>query len=135
MAKRVGRVPQLTSAMVKHWPPRSRLLFDSKLLRLEKFFRSRALAYFEYSLTRARPGLAKAAAFTMGLQFLVLASPSGLAADASTSTSACGMQLGSTPAFCETFDTAAGIGDRSDQLNGSIWGVAGWTGGMNFGSH
>ena len=44
------------------------------------------------------------------------------------------MQLGSTPAFCDTFDTAAGIGNRSGQLNGTVWGVSRWTGDMNFGS-
>jgi hypothetical protein len=44
------------------------------------------------------------------------------------------MQLGGTPAFCDTFDTAAGIGNRSGQLNGTIWGVSRWTGDMNFGS-
>ena len=44
------------------------------------------------------------------------------------------MQLGGTLAFCDTFDTAAGIGNRSGQLNGTIWGVSRWTGDMNFGS-
>ena len=44
------------------------------------------------------------------------------------------MQLSGTPAFCDTFDTAAGIGNRSGQLNGTIWGVSRWTGDMNFGS-
>jgi hypothetical protein len=52
----------------------------------------------------------------------------------STPTASCGMQLGGTPAFCDTFDTAAGIGNRSGQLNGTIWGVSRWTGDMNFGS-
>ena len=50
------------------------------------------------------------------------------------SAKACGMQLGGAPAFCDTFDTAAGIGNRSGQLNGTIWGVSRWTGDMNFGS-
>ena len=92
------------------------------------------MGHLNYSLMRARPGLAKAVATTMGLHFLVLASPTVLAADASAAT-ACGMQLGGTPAFCETFDTASGIGNRSGQLNGSIWGVSRWTGDMNFGSN
>lgn len=48
--------------------------------------------------------------------------------------SSCGMQLGGPPAFCDTFDTAAGIGNRSGQLNGTVWGVSRWTGDMNFGS-
>jgi hypothetical protein len=45
------------------------------------------------------------------------------------------MQLGGTLAFCDTFDTAAGIGNRSGQLNGTFWGVSRWTGDMNFGSN
>ena len=44
------------------------------------------------------------------------------------------MQLGGTLAFCDTFDTAAGTGNRSGQLNGTYWGVSRWTGDMNFGS-
>jgi hypothetical protein len=50
------------------------------------------------------------------------------------SANACKMQLGGTPAFCDTFDTAAGTGNRSGQLNGTLWGVSRWTGDMNFGS-
>jgi hypothetical protein len=45
----------------------------------------------------------------------------------------CGMQLGA-PTFCETFDAPAGTGNRSGQLNGTIWGVSRWTGDMNFGA-
>jgi hypothetical protein len=44
------------------------------------------------------------------------------------------MQLG-TPAFCDTFDAPAGTGNRSGQLNGTVWGVSRWTGDMNFGSN
>jgi hypothetical protein len=51
------------------------------------------------------------------------------------SANACKLQLGGTPAFCETFDSAAGTGNRSGQLNGTIWGVSRWTGDMNFGSN
>ncbi|HKD77173.1 MAG TPA: hypothetical protein VKB76_16825, partial [Ktedonobacterales bacterium] len=40
----------------------------------------------------------------------------------------CGMQLGGPAAFCDTFDTAPGIGNRSGQLNGTIWGVSRWSG-------
>jgi hypothetical protein len=43
------------------------------------------------------------------------------------------MQLG-TPAFCDTFDAPAGIGNRSGQLNGTVWGTSRITGDMNFGS-
>jgi hypothetical protein len=46
----------------------------------------------------------------------------------------CGMQLGGPPAFCDTFNTAAGIGNRSGQLNGTVWGASRWTGDMNFGA-
>ena len=44
------------------------------------------------------------------------------------------MQLGGTPAFCDTFNSPAGTGNRSGQLNGTVWGVSRWTGDMNFGS-
>lgn len=33
----------------------------------------------------------------------------------------CGL---SSPAFCDTFDTAAGTGNRSGQLKGNVWGVS-----------
>ena len=36
-------------------------------------------------------------------------------------------------AFCDTFDAPAGIGNRSGDLNGTIWGVSRITGGINFG--
>ena len=35
-------------------------------------------------------------------------------------------------ALCETFDQPAGTGNRSGQLNGSLWGVSRVTGNMNF---
>jgi hypothetical protein len=44
------------------------------------------------------------------------------------------MQLGGTLAFCDTFDAPAGTGNRSGQLNGTVWGVSRWTGDLNFGS-
>jgi hypothetical protein len=31
---------------------------------------------------------------------------------------------GAAPAFCDTFDAAAGTGNRSGQLNGTVWGVS-----------
>ena len=47
-------------------------------------------------------------------------------------TGPCGL---SQPALCETFDQPAGIGDRSGQLNGTLWGVSRTIGGSgtNFG--
>ena len=37
----------------------------------------------------------------------------------------CGMQLGDTPAiFCDTFDAPKGIGNRSGDLDGNVWGVS-----------
>ncbi len=36
-----------------------------------------------------------------------------------------------TPAFCDTFDAPAGNGNRSGQLNGTIWGVSRTTGNNN----
>jgi hypothetical protein len=44
------------------------------------------------------------------------------------------MQLGGPVAFCDTFDAPAGTGNRSGQLNGTIWGTSRVTGDMNFGS-
>jgi hypothetical protein len=52
----------------------------------------------------------------------------------SPTTGNCGMQLGGAPAFCETFDAPSGIGNRSGQLNGTIWGISRGTGDMNFGA-
>ena len=37
------------------------------------------------------------------------------------------------PAFCETFDSPQGIGNRSGDLNGTLWGVSRQLGGVNFG--
>ena len=34
------------------------------------------------------------------------------------------MQLGGPVIFCETFDAPAGIGNRSGDLNGNVWGVS-----------
>src|SRR6202171_4642274 len=39
----------------------------------------------------------------------------------------------SQPAFCETFDLPAGTGNRSGQLNGTLWGVSRTTGNNNVG--
>ncbi|MFZ1083743.1 MAG: Ig-like domain-containing protein [Terracidiphilus sp.] len=40
---------------------------------------------------------------------------------------------GTTPAFCETFDAPAGTGNRSGQLNGTLWGVSRFLGFINLG--
>lgn len=48
------------------------------------------------------------------------------------STMACGLV---NPAFCDTFDAPAGIGNRSGQLNGNVWGVSRALGDMNVGQH
>jgi hypothetical protein len=46
----------------------------------------------------------------------------------------CGMQLGTKFVFCDTFDAPAGIGNRSGDLNGNLWGVSRALGsGVNFG--
>src|SRR5215471_13237591 len=41
---------------------------------------------------------------------------------------------GAVPAFCETFDQPAGTGNRSGDLNGTLWGVSRITGNVNLGS-
>jgi len=40
---------------------------------------------------------------------------------------------GAIPAFCETFDQPAGTGNRSGDLNGTLWGVSRLLGGVNSG--
>jgi hypothetical protein len=42
------------------------------------------------------------------------------------------MQLGLSVIFCDTFDAPAGIGNRSGDLNGNVWGVSRLTGNANF---
>ncbi len=42
---------------------------------------------------------------------------------------------GTLPAFCETFDAPAGTGNRSGQLNGTLWGVSRLLGGINSGQN
>src|SRR6266567_564861 len=48
-----------------------------------------------------------------------------------TATGNCGL---SAAAFCETFDAPAGIGNRSGELNGSLWGVSHVSGDDNIGN-
>jgi hypothetical protein len=73
--------------------------------------------------------------------FLFLASLFGLAISSNISSKAfaqsspsgnCGMQLGLPVIFCDTFDAPAGIGNRSGDLNGNVWGVSRATGNTNF---
>ena len=40
---------------------------------------------------------------------------------------------GTQPAFCDTFDKPEGIGNRSGALNGTVWGVSRYFGGINQG--
>jgi hypothetical protein len=56
-----------------------------------------------------------------------------LSEPASAQTS-CALQLATSPlAFCDTFDAPAGIGNRSGDLNGRVWGVSRILGDTNFG--
>jgi hypothetical protein len=53
---------------------------------------------------------------------------------AAAQTGNCGMRLGGTVIFCDTFDAPAGIGNRSGDLNGNVWGVSRTSGDyVNFG--
>ncbi|HZR52508.1 MAG TPA: cell wall-binding repeat-containing protein, partial [Streptosporangiaceae bacterium] len=45
-------------------------------------------------------------------------------AAAPTSGSGCVLSGGAAPAFCDTFDQPMGTGNRSGQLNGTVWGVS-----------
>jgi Bacterial Ig-like domain (group 3) len=60
-------------------------------------------------------------------------------AHAATAPSSSGCLLlsspGATPAFCETFDQPAGIGNRSGDLDGTLWGVSRQLGGVNSGQN
>jgi len=70
--------------------------------------------------------LATALRTTALLTTILLATTSAAhAADTS-----CGL---ANPAFCETFDAPAGIGNRSGDLDGTIWGVSRQLGATNFG--
>jgi hypothetical protein len=79
----------------------------------------------------------------IALSPLVLVSPAVLAADPSPSTSVatpspvsgnCGMQLGGTAIFCETFDKKnPGIPSRTGDLDPNVWGVSRAAGAVNFG--
>jgi hypothetical protein len=60
------------------------------------------------------------------LLFLLAVIPSSTQA-----ATACGL---TNPAFCDTFDSPAGTGNRSGQLNGLVWGVSHVTGNQNFSS-
>ena len=54
----------------------------------------------------------------------------GVAAAQSVGNGPCGL---TQPAFCDTFDQPSGIGNRSGQLNGIVWGVSRLMPGANFG--
>jgi hypothetical protein len=45
----------------------------------------------------------------------------------------CGLKSGSAVVFCDTFDAPAGIGNRSGDLNGNVWGVSRTLSDVNFG--
>jgi hypothetical protein len=82
------------------------------------------------AVTRIVMGLAGAAALISlsgrGIELL-----SGVVVKAQAS---CGLQRASGPlAFCETFDAPAGIGNRSGDLNGTLWGVSRTSGGAGLG--
>lgn len=62
------------------------------------------------------------------LAVAVAANLFGKGANAATS---CGLN---SPAFCEQFNSPAGTGNRSGQLNGTLWGVSRVTGNQNFSS-
>ena len=53
-----------------------------------------------------------------------------VAANVYADPTACGLP---SPAFCETFDSPQGIGNRSGDLNGTLWGVSRQLGAVNFG--
>lgn len=63
--------------------------------------------------------------------FLVALLAATLISPAQAQTAAtCGLD---SPAFCDTFNVPAGTGNRSGQLNGTVWGVSHVTGDQNLG--
>jgi hypothetical protein len=79
------------------------------------------------SLRSARPRRARALASAIALSLLVLASPAVLAAGPSPTpvSGNCGMRLGGTVTFCETFDNKnPGIQSRTGGLDPNVWGVS-----------
>jgi hypothetical protein len=71
----------------------------------------------------------------IGAIMVMLASMLALRADAQASPPPCKFLSapGAVPAFCETFDQPAGTGNRSGDLNGTLWGVSRLIGGVNTG--
>ncbi len=63
---------------------------------------------------------------------ILLVSGIALAGSAHAASSAgCVFQSGAQAAFCDTFDAPAGTGNRSGDLNGTVWGVSRETGAQN----
>ncbi|SHN87826.1 hypothetical protein [Bradyrhizobium erythrophlei] len=82
------------------------------------------MAYLNYSLIRARHGLARAFAFAIGLQSLVMASLAYAQSAPTTFTPSANCSL-SAAAFCETFDEGpAAVGGRGGDLDPKKWSTA-----------
>src|SRR6266851_6355063 len=80
-------------------------------------------------LSRLAPELLRLAVAGLGVT-LVLGLANAPAHGQPVDSGACGL---SQAAFCETFDQPAGTGNRSGQLNGTLWGVSRTTGNINLG--
>jgi hypothetical protein len=78
------------------------------------------------------PVLQVIGAIVVSLAAVVAPVVAGISAAQPVGSSSCGIDQ---PAFCETFDLPAGIGNRSGELNGTLWGVSRAIGGSgtNFG--
>src|SRR4029079_10984829 len=69
----------------------------------------------------------------IGITF-ILAQQRQTTSQQAAGTSPCQFQTsepGTNIAFCETFDAPAGTGNRSGQLNGTLWGASRATGNVN----
>lgn len=75
---------------------------------------------------------------TSAIALVALAAHSGFTQTFTVTPPSPGCQLlsapaGTQPAFCDTFDKPEGIGNRSGALNGTVWGVSRYFGGINQG--
>src|SRR5581483_8851409 len=92
---------------------------------------SRSATSRHHTLDWARSRALRVALFPVlltAVMFAAFALPPGNVArrgvQAGSSGSGCVLSGGAAPAFCDTFDQPMGTGNRSGQLNGTVWGVS-----------
>src|SRR5450631_3187523 len=68
--------------------------------------------------------------FSSRVRIFILCAATFACVDGAAAAGNCGL---AQVAFCDTFDAPAGTGNRSGQLNGTVWGVSRVLGAVNFG--